>query len=47
MNENKKTVEELIRENEILKKTIEVQNRTISNLLNKYVLNRNIRRVKQ
>lgn len=46
MNENKKTVEELIRENELLKKTIEVQNRTISNLLNKYVLCKNIRRVK-
>ena len=46
MNENQKSIEELMREIELLKKTIEVQNRTISNLLNKYVLNKNTRRIK-
>lgn len=46
MTSNKRTVEELLKENELLKKTIEVQRNTINNLLNKYVLNKKTQNVK-
>lgn len=45
MTSNEQTTEELLKEIEFLKKTIEVQRNTINNLLNKYVLNNNSKHV--
>lgn len=43
MSENEKTRDDLQKEIELLKKTIQVQNGTITALLNKYVLSKNNR----
>ncbi len=42
---NEKTNEELLKEIEVLKKTIKVQQNTINNLLNKYILNKNTKHI--
>lgn len=39
MEEHPKTYDELLQEISVLKKTVEVQQNTINNLLNSYVLN--------
>lgn len=44
MTSNETNIEELLKEIELLKKTIEVQRNTINKLLNQYVLNQNSRR---
>lgn len=42
---NEKTNEELLKEIEVLKKTIKVQQNTINNLLNKYILNKSTKHI--
>ena len=46
MKSNEQIIEEMNKEIELLKKTVELQRLTIDRLLNAYVLNKNVRRVK-